>query len=80
MFDGGLLHGLIWTVLVLIVWDMFWRGLALWKAARRGDTWWFLAILVLNTLGILPLLYWFLAKDKQVTSVVRGVKKVGKKK
>jgi hypothetical protein len=33
--------------------------LALWKAARRGDRYWFLTILVFNLLGFLEMLYIF---------------------
>jgi hypothetical protein len=35
------------------------KGLALWHAGRRGQGWWFVIILVVNTLGILELVYLF---------------------
>jgi hypothetical protein len=47
---------LIWLV-PLIVWGVFWKGLALWKSGRNNQPKWFLAILVLNTAGILPIIY-----------------------
>lgn len=46
-------------ILVLILWTMLWKGLALWNAARRKDTAWFVILLVFNTLGILELIYLF---------------------
>lgn len=51
---------------VLIVWSLIWKGLALWKAARRGDTAWYVLLLILNTIGIVEIFYIiFFSKDKQ---------------
>ena len=47
---------------ILVLWELFWKGIALWKAAREGQKYWFIAILILNTAGILPILYIFLFK------------------
>lgn len=33
------------------------KGYALWHAAKRSEMWWFVALLVLNTAGILELVY-----------------------
>lgn len=48
-----------WTLLLIIglVWELFWKGWALWRASRRNQPVWFVVLLVLNTLGILPILY-----------------------
>ena len=48
-----------WTIalLVVIIWDLMWRGMALWKSGRRNQPIWFLAILIINSLGILPIIY-----------------------
>jgi hypothetical protein len=46
-------------LLVLIVWSLFWKGLALWHAGRRGQPWWFVIMLVINTVGILEIIYLF---------------------
>jgi heme A synthase len=54
------------TVLVLVVWSLFWKGLALWKAARKTDKVWYIVLLVVNTVGILEILYiYFFSKKKQ---------------
>lgn len=51
--------------LLLALWSITWKGLGLWHAGRRGDTGWFVALLVLNTLGILEIIYLFaIAKMK----------------
>jgi len=59
-------------------WSLFWKGLALWKSARRGENWWFIILLVVNTIGLLEILYLFvfsryerktIPKDKQIMEV-----------
>jgi hypothetical protein len=44
---------------VVVLWSLFWKGCGLWHAARRGDAWWFTGILLINTLGILEIIYLF---------------------
>lgn len=45
---------------ILVVWAVVWKGLALWRAARNDSRYWFIALLVINTLGVLEILYLFL--------------------
>ena len=42
---------------VIALWDVIWKAIALWKAARKGHSGWFIAIMILNTAGILPIIY-----------------------
>lgn len=37
--------------------DLVLRGLALWRSARKNEQWWFIALLIINSLGILPGIY-----------------------
>lgn len=48
-----------WTVLLVIaiVWDAIWRGLALWRAGRNDQPVWFIVLLIINSVGILPIVY-----------------------
>lgn len=49
-----------------LVWMMLWKGLALWRAAERGEKIWFTVILIVNTLGLLEIIYlFFITKPKQ---------------
>ena len=48
-----------WLIL-LVLWSLFWKGLALWHAARRGQVPWFAVLLVLNTAGLFEIVYLFL--------------------
>ena len=59
-FDGMFLV----LVLLLIAWSLTWKGLALWHAARLGHKAWFVALLVVNTLGILEIIYIFAIAHK----------------
>jgi hypothetical protein len=47
---------LAWLI-PLVIWDLIWKGIALWKSGRNNQLKWFIAILVLNTVGILPIIY-----------------------
>jgi len=48
--------GLILTVILVIVMIAL-KGYALWYAAKRDEKWWFVIILIINTAGILELVY-----------------------
>lgn len=43
----------------LMVWSLFWKGWALWRAAKNDAKAWFIVLLILNTAGILEILYIF---------------------
>lgn len=54
-------------LLLIILWTLPWKGIALWKAARLSHKKWFIAILILNTLAILEIFYIFtIAKNYSV--------------
>jgi len=40
-----------------MIWSLSWKGLALWHAAKRNEKWWFIGLLVVNTIGILEICY-----------------------
>lgn len=50
--------------LLLVIWSLAWKGVALWKAARAGSSPWFVALLVINTMGILEILYIYVFSKK----------------
>jgi len=64
-FLGGfMMAGFGIILLVVAIWTLFWKGLALWKAARSGSKWWFVVLLLVNTLGILEILYIYIFSNK----------------
>ena len=44
---------------LLLLWTIPWKGYALWLAARNDQPWWFVIMLIVNTAGILPIVYIF---------------------
>jgi len=49
-----------WLTVVLVpvmIWSVIWKGLALWKSARHNQLTWFIILLVVNTVGVLEIIY-----------------------
>jgi len=44
-------------LLLFAVWILVWKGLALWRAARAGQSVWFVVMLIVNTGGLLEIIY-----------------------
>ncbi len=60
--------GFIIFISILIIWTIPWKGIALWKSARNNHKWWFIAMLLVNSLAILEIIYIFgFSKNKKVT-------------
>lgn len=61
-----LAFGVLWIIgiIALAIWSIIWKGLALWKAARLGHKGWFIGLLVINTAGILEILYLYVFSKK----------------
>ena len=49
-------------IVIAIIWELIWKMIALWRAARNDQKGWFIAIGILNTLGILPIIYLLINK------------------
>lgn len=66
MMEGWLSNPFLGTgISLLIVWGLVWKGLALWRAARENSPWWFVALLLLQTWGVVEIIYlFFFAKEK----------------
>jgi len=51
---------IMWLAVSLaVVWEMAWKGVALWRAGRNAHLVWFVVLFIFNTLGILPIIYIF---------------------
>ncbi len=56
----------MWLVTSLaMVWSMAWKGVALWRAGRNAHLGWFIALFIINSLGILPIIYIFAFSRKK---------------
>ena len=60
---GGNEISLIVLILLITVWDLIWRIIALWKSARRDQKVWFIFLAIINSVGILPIIYLLIYKD-----------------
>lgn len=59
-------------LLLLSIWVLPWKGVALWRAARNKNFKWFIVILVLNTLAIVEIIYIFFfskKKEKEIETI-----------
>jgi hypothetical protein len=48
--------------------DVVLKGFALWRSARKGQNVWFIALLIVNSLGILPAFYLLTNKEEKAKS------------
>lgn len=66
---------------IVYIWSIVWKGLALWKAARKDAKVFFVIILLFNTVGLFEILYFFVLSkvdfDKskaKVNNFFKGIK------
>ena len=63
IFAGGLADGLsseqLGLLVLIQIWDLIWKSLALWRAARNKDIFWFVLLILINSAGLLPAFYLF---------------------
>jgi hypothetical protein len=64
---GGLGIGLILLFVVLAIFDAVLKSIGMWKAARRTQVAWFVCLLIFNTAGILPIIYFLTGGKKAET-------------
>lgn len=60
MFGFELHGGLLPLIILFSVWSIAWKGYALWIAAKNTHKWWFVILLLTNTVAILEIIYIFL--------------------
>jgi len=53
------------ALILLALWSIIWKGLALWHSARRGEYIWFIVMLIINTIGILEIIYLFVVAKRK---------------
>lgn len=61
---------IIETRYILIIWllvirDLVWKAIGLYKAWQKNDLTWFIFIFIFNTCGILPIIYLILNNKKK---------------
>ena len=61
---------MIVLIIILSLWQLFWKGVALWRTAKFEQRNWFVALFILipfNDLAILELIYLFRFAKKRLT-------------
>lgn len=63
-------------VIILGLWELVWKLMALWKSARLNQPVWFILLAILNTVGILPIIYLLIYRNKktEVVTYQEGLK------
>jgi len=51
-------------IIFFVLWEVIWKLLAMWRAAQNKQPGWFICLALINTMGILPILYLLLVKNK----------------
>lgn len=54
------------AIFLIFLWSLLWKGLALWKASKLEQRNWFIALLIVNTIGIAELIYLFIFAKKKM--------------
>ena len=60
---------------ILTAWSLVWMGLAMWKAARKGNKIWFIVFIIFHTAGILEILYIFIFSQMSGEKTITQIKK-----
>jgi hypothetical protein len=56
--------------ILLSLWTVVWKGIALWRASSNRQMIWFVVMLLANTVGILEIVYiFFFSKKKEQQNV-----------
>ena len=62
----------VFLFILLLLWSLFWKGLALWHSARGKQSVWFIVLLLINTMGILELIYLFFVAKKKPSDLFKS--------
>ena len=62
----------LFGIIILVLWSLLWTGLALWRAAKRGEKLWFIIFLLVHTAGILEIIYIFLVTGGKLSDFTKG--------
>lgn len=56
-------------LVAVVLWEFLWKGFALWRAAKLNQSVWFVLIMIINTVGILPIMYLIFTQTNEKASV-----------
>ncbi|MEI6581043.1 MAG: DUF5652 family protein [bacterium] len=59
------------VLLILVLWTLPWKIFALWTAVKNNHKGWFIALVILNTFGIVEIIYIFVVAKKKWSDIKR---------
>ena len=62
---GDISPGFLLLIIALMIWSLIWKLVAMWKSARNSQTAWFIVLGIVNTIGILDILYIYVFSKKK---------------
>ncbi|MDO8517480.1 MAG: DUF5652 family protein [Nanoarchaeota archaeon] len=62
-------------LLILTFWELIWKLIALWNCGKNNHLGWFIAIGVINTVGILPIVYLLFFNKKKAIKTAKVKRK-----
>ncbi len=69
----------LWLLITILAWTAVWKLLALWKSARKKHVAWFIILAIVNTLGILEILYIYIFSETRSGKKSQSSKKPKRK-
>lgn len=54
------------VILVITIWDSVWKLTAAYRAANNQHKYWFVFLLMINSIGILPIIYFIKHKRRSL--------------
>ena len=72
-----MLEGIVipWWFYPILAWTLIWKGIAMWYEAKNNQSVWFVVCFVINTAGLLPILYLAFFQKSQNSSKKAVIKK-----
>jgi predicted membrane protein len=65
----------LWLLVVILIWSVVWKLLALWKSARKNHVVWFIVLAIVNTVGILEILYIYVFSEMTMKNKAKKTEK-----
>jgi hypothetical protein len=62
--------------IIIIIWSLLWKCYSVWLAAKNNDKKWFVALVILNTAGILDMIYVFGVAKKKWSDIKHTINKI----
>ncbi len=74
MYNFG--SGFSLILVLLIIWSVLWKCYSVWTAVKRNEKWWFVALILFNTAGILDMIYIFGVAKKKWSDIEKLISRI----